>query len=34
MHDMHELEGLIDAAWERRVPLGAADVSALRTPLD
>src|SRR6185312_8440680 len=31
---MHELEGLIDAAWERRAVLGAADANALRTPLD
>src|SRR6185312_6766008 len=32
--DMHELEGLIDAAWERRASLGAADAGALRAPLD
>ena len=34
MRDMHELEGLIDAAWERRALLGAADAGALRAPLD
>ncbi|WHZ18839.1 MAG: 2,3,4,5-tetrahydropyridine-2,6-dicarboxylate N-succinyltransferase [Rhodanobacteraceae bacterium] len=31
---MHELEGLIDAAWERRASLAAADAGALRAPLD
>jgi 2,3,4,5-tetrahydropyridine-2-carboxylate N-succinyltransferase len=31
---MHELETLIDAAWERRASLGAADAGKLRTPLD
>ena len=31
---MRELERLIDAAWEGRASLGAADAAALRTPLD
>ncbi|HXE66163.1 MAG TPA: 2,3,4,5-tetrahydropyridine-2,6-dicarboxylate N-succinyltransferase [Rhodanobacteraceae bacterium] len=31
---MHEWESLIDAAWERRAALDAADVGTLRTPLD
>lgn len=31
---MHEWERLIDATWERRASLGAADTGALRTSLD
>jgi len=31
---MHDLESLIDAAWERRASLDPADASALRAPLD
>ena len=31
---MHELETLIDVAWEKRALLGAADAGALHTPLD
>ncbi|MBU6477937.1 MAG: 2,3,4,5-tetrahydropyridine-2,6-dicarboxylate N-succinyltransferase [Xanthomonadaceae bacterium] len=31
---MHELETLIDVAWEKRASLDGADAGALRTPLD
>ena len=31
---MHELQGLIDAGWEKRAALDAADAGALRAPLD
>jgi 2,3,4,5-tetrahydropyridine-2-carboxylate N-succinyltransferase len=34
MHDMHELEGLIDTAWERRAALDASAAAALRAPLE
>ena len=34
MRDMHELERLIEAAWETRASLNAANAGALRTSLD
>ena len=31
---MHELESLIDRAWEKRAALDSAEAGALRAPLD